>query len=148
MDYKIKFFDFPRELQEKILNSIKCEKTTLACRKTCTTFWKFFNVVNVYCEGIIIGKNFFSPEMFSYKDIEGNIIRKMVFRPYGMSKYFEYSPAGILIRTVESKTLFKTQMIDFTNAGFNRLLTCDSRYGLIKETNIPKLIHPGACTIS
>ena len=148
MDDKIKFFNFPLELQEKILNSIKCEKTILMCRKTCTALWKYFNIVNVYCEGVIIGRNYFSPELFTYKDIDGNIIRQIVFRPYGMSKYFEYSPNGILIKTVESTTLFKTQMVDYKNVYYNRSLTCDSRYGVIKETNMPKLIHPGACSIS
>ena len=70
-------------------------------------FGNFFHVVNVYCEGIIIGRNYFSPEIFTYKDLEDNIIRQMVFKPYGMSKYFEYSPAGILIRTVEIKLYLK-----------------------------------------
>ena len=102
----------------------------------------------MYCEGIIIGKNIFNLDNFIYQDIDGNEIRKIVFRPYGQSKYFEYLPNGVLVKTIESKTLFRTQLIDYTNIYYNKMITCDSRYGIINEKNIPKLIHPGACIIS
>ena len=147
MEQQLFFFNYPKELQEKILNSVKCEKTILACRKTCKTFWKFFNVVNVYCEGFIIGRNYFSPEMFTYKDLEGNIIRNIIFQNYNRWKYEEFTPNGNLIRCIKSKKLLTTETTDFSDDYFIKIINMDSRYGNIEEKKIHKFLQ-GPCTIS
>ena len=142
------FFDFPLELQEKILNAIDSEKGILNARAACKSFWVYFSIVNVFCEGQVIGKNIFHSDNFIYQDMEGNTVRKIVFRPYSMWKYYEYSPNGILVRIVENINIYQTRMTDYSNHSHNRILVCDSRYGVIAEKTIPKLIHPGNCVIS
>lgn len=142
------FFDLPVELQEIILKFINTEKGVLTARRVCANWYHFLSNVPVFCEGVIIGKNTFSLNSFQYQDMDDNIISIIEFGPYGQWKYTQYSPSGFVIRTIKNKKIFQTQMTDNSHPQHNRVLTCDSRYGIIKESRIPKLIHPGNCVIS
>ena len=142
------FFNLPPELQKKILDSIDTEKGILNARKTCCDWWHYFKEVPVFCEGYIIGRSIFTRDTFIFQDKEQKTIRKMVFRPYGQWKYHEYAPSVFIVRIKESSKIYQTQMSDYSNIHYNRILTSDSRYGVISEKKIPKLVHPGNCCIS
>ena len=142
------FFDLPLEIREIILNFIYEQKDILASRRTCLNLYNFFKSVPVYCEAIEIGRYHFSKSNFRYEDFEGNLISIIEFGDWGQWKHTEYSPQGLLGRTIRNKKFFQTEMLDYTDPTYNRFLTNDARYGLIKEKKIPKLIHPGNCIIS
>ena len=142
------FFKLPIEIQEHILKLVKGQKEILNLRRVCQHFYNFFKIVPVYCEEFKIGEYKFEKDNFTYHDLQGNLISIIEFAPYGQWKYTEYSPNGFLVRTVRSRKIFQSEMIDYVKPEYNRILNCDSRYGVINDRKIPKMIYPGNCILS
>lgn len=140
--------DLPPEIKLYILKFIRDEKTILQVRLVCREWLGQFLEVPNYCEGTLIGISKFTPRKFTYQDMDGHLLREIKFKSYGRWEYRELSPLGIIVRTIKSKNIFQTEMLDNTHPDYQLITTRDSRYGEIKERKVSKIIMMPPCVIS